>query len=138
MAPRPMSDHAFTQYLLEGKLMGGQCQECQALYAPPRAICPQCRGTTMAWVQLCGNGRLAAFTSIAVAPPTLQAEGHGRDNPYCTGVVTLDEGPRVVARIEGLNAHEPETVALGTPLAVRFGQRQSDADPQVVLTFAAV
>ena len=47
-----------------------------------------------------GAGRLVALTSISIGPPAMQMEGFNRNNPYCTGVVELDEGPRVVARIE--------------------------------------
>ena len=136
MAPRPMSDYAFGQFLQEEQLMGGQCADCRSLYVPPRAICPQCRGTAMAWMQMRGTGQLAAFTSIAIATPALQAEGYGRDKPYCTGVVALDEGPRVVARIEGLNARQPNGIRIGTPLEVRFLQRGTAENPQTLLAFA--
>ena len=115
--------------------MGGQCAACQALYAPPRAICPQCRGTDMTWVQMRGTGHLAAFTSIALPTPALAAAGYGRDRPYCTGVVGLDEGPRVVARIEGFDALKPQAIRLGTPLVARFHAGRMDEEPQAALAF---
>ena len=61
-----------------------------------------------------GTGKLAAFTSISIGPPAMQAEGYDRDNPYCTGVVRLDEGPRIVARIEGVDARNPDAIEIGT------------------------
>ena len=70
-----------------------------------------------------------------MATPALQAEGYGRDNPFCTGVVTLDEGPRVVARIEGLDTTRPEEIRLGTPLRVRFLRRGEGEEERAVLAF---
>ena len=133
--PPPISDDSFGRFLLEEKLMGSRCAGCGALHVPPRAICPECRGTRMAWEQVKGTGTLAAFTCIAMATPALQAEGYGRDNPFCTGVVALDEGPRVVARIEGLDTTRPEAIRLGTPLRVRFLRRGEGEEERGVLAF---
>ena len=133
--PPPMTDHSFGRFLLEEKLMGSRCGGCGALFVPPRAICPECRGTGMTWEQMRGTGTLTAFTCIAMATPALQAEGYGRDNPFCTGVVALDEGPRVVARIEGLDTTRPEEIRLGTPLRVRFLRRGEGEGERAVLAF---
>jgi len=138
VSSRPMSDHSFTQFLLEEKLMGARCMSCQTLYVPPRALCPQCHGSELAWIEMRGTGTLAAFTFIAIGTAALQAEGYGRDNPYCTGVVILDEGPRVVARIEGLDPQHSDQVKIGAPLKVRFLQRGTAAEPRAVLAFALV
>ncbi len=67
-----------------------------------------------------GAGRLAALTSISIGPPAMQEEGFNRKNPYCTGVVRLDEGPRVVARIEGVDARNPETIEIGIPVTAVY------------------
>ena len=135
MSSRPMSDHSFAQFLLEEKLMGARCTGCQTLYVPPRTLCPQCYRSEMAWVEMQGRGTLAAFTCIAIGTAALQAEGYGRENPYCTGVVILDEGPRVVARIEGLDPQQPDQIKIGAPLKVRFLQRGTAAEPRAVLAF---
>ena len=42
------------------------------------------------------------------------AEGYGRDNPYCSGVVELDEEPRLAGRIEGVDTTHPENIRIGT------------------------
>ena len=103
--------------------MGSRCAGCGTLHVPPRAICPECRGTDMAWEQVKGTGTLTAFTCITMVTPALQAEGYGRDNPFCTGVVALDEGPRVVARIEVAAAVEaPEAAAEEEPPAEEEGE----------------
>lgn len=110
---------SFYRFLGEGKLMGSRCRACGALYVPCRPICPACHGAEMDWREMSGRGKLVAFTSIEVAPSILAAEGYGRDRPYLVGIVELEEGPRVSARILGLDAKSPEHVAVGKPLRLR-------------------
>ena len=80
----------------------------------------------MEWVEMIGKGRLAAFTCIAIAPPFMIAQGYGRDHPYCSGVVELEEGGRVYARIEGLDVTKPETNWVGTPMRAKFLHREQE------------
>ncbi|MED5415594.1 MAG: OB-fold domain-containing protein, partial [Candidatus Latescibacterota bacterium] len=47
-------------------------------------------------------------------------------NPYCTGVVRLHEGPRIVARIDGVDACHPERIDIGLPLAIRLPYKRPD------------
>jgi len=123
MEERPFSDLSYVQYLNEEKLMGSRCKHCDALYTPPRSICIKCYKSDMEWVEMKGNGKLAAFTCIAVGPPRMIAEGYDRNNPYCVGVVELDEGTRVDARIEGVDPKKPETIKVGMALKVKFLHR---------------
>ena len=95
MSARVVNDHGYEAYLREDKLMGCRCQSCQALFVPPRTICTSCHGTDMFWEEVSGAGRLAAFTAIAIGPAFMAEEGYGRDNPYITGVVELDEGAKL-------------------------------------------
>ncbi len=132
MEDRPFSDISFDSFLNEEKLMGSRCNQCQALYVPPRPICTACRGSQMRWEQVSGKGRLAAFTCISIAPPAMIAEGYSRHNPYISGVVELDEGARVDARIEGIDPKKPEEIRIGTPLKAVFLHR---GDHRTVLAF---
>ena len=136
MEEKPMSDHTFEQFLNEDKLMGSRCTACDTLFVPPRAICPQCHRSEMEWVEMEGTGKLAAFTTISIGPPSMIEEGHDRNNPYCSGVVKLAEGPRVVGRIEGVDTLTPENIEIGTPLKVKFLHRGTDENPTTVLAFA--
>jgi len=88
----------------------------------------------MQWAEMSGKGHLAAFTCIAIGPPFMVEEGYDRNHPYCTGVIELDEGPRMVARIDGVDAQKPETIKIGTSLTMKFLQRT--ADQETVLAFA--
>ena len=138
MGERPVSDYWFEQYLREEKLMGSTCLRCGAVYVPPRPLCAECRNTEMRWTRMSGAGRLAAFTSISIGPPAMQDEGYDRDNPYCTGVVNLDEGPGIVARIEGVDARNPESIDIGVPVTAVYLHRGSGEDRTTQLAFRPV
>ena len=74
----------------------------------------------MEWVELKGNGKLAAFTAIAVGPSYTIEEGYGRNNPYLVGVVELEEGPKISGRVKGTDANKPQSIKVGTPLTIEF------------------
>ncbi|MBI4304375.1 MAG: Zn-ribbon domain-containing OB-fold protein [Chloroflexi bacterium] len=135
MADRPFSDISYGQYLNEEKLMGSKCKKCGAVYAPPRPLCRKCHSKEMEWVQMKGRGKLAAFTSIAVGPPYMIKEGYDRKHPYISGVVELEEGAKVDARIEGLDGTKPETIKVGTPMAVQYLHRGEGENMKTYLAF---
>ena len=117
---RPFSDISYEQFLNEEKLMGSRCKGCGTLFVPPRSLCVKCYSSDMEWVAMKGKGRLAAFTCITVAPPFMIAQGYDRKNPYVSGVVELEEGVKVDARIEGVDSNRPDDIKVGMPLSVRF------------------
>lgn len=135
MEARLFNDICYEQFLSEDKLMGSKCQQCGALYVPPRSICTKCYGSEMEWVEMKGKGRLAAFTCIAIGPPFMIKEGYDRKHPYVSGVVELEEGVRVVARIEGVDGSQPETIRIGTPLRVEFLRRKEGDNSTTFLAF---
>ena len=126
---------AFHRFLEQGKLMGSQCQRCDTLYTPPRPLCTQCHEQEMSLVELTGKGRIAGFTSIAIAPTFMIQQGFGRDNPYLTGVVQLAEGPSISGRLVGMDATRAEEVAIGTPVSAVFLEHVQDGQRRVMLAF---
>ena len=136
MEQRPFNDISFEQFLSEGKLMGSRCCKCNALFVPPRSICIKCYGMEMKWVQMKGIGKLAAFTCIAVGPPAMIKEGYNRKHPYVCGVVELEEGVKVVARIEGVDGAKPEAIKIGMPLQAEFIHKENDS--KTLLAFRPV
>jgi uncharacterized OB-fold protein len=134
---RPFTAASFNQYLAEHKLMGTRCPSCDRVYLPPRAICPECHGDALAWVELAGRGRLAAFTSIYVGPSAMIAEGYDRNNPYVSGIIETEEGAKISARILGVDAKHPDVVWIGTPLTVAFLDRDEGEQKSTVLAFTA-
>jgi uncharacterized OB-fold protein len=62
-------------------------------------------------------------------------EGYDRKHPYVTGVVELEEGVKVVARIDGVDGSKPETIEIGTPVQVQFLHRGEGGNPTTFLAF---
>ena len=137
MNDKPFSDMSYQQFLSEGKIIGSKCKKCGTLALPPRPICISCFSSEMEWVQFHGTGKLAGFTSIAVAPPCMAREGFGRNNPYVVGVVELDEGAKTVARIIGVDANKPEQIKVGMSLKAEFFGKGEGPDRHTSLSFRA-
>ena len=135
MEERPFSDISYKKFLNEEKLMGTRCKGCGTQYVPPRSICVDCYGSDMEWIEMNGRGRLAAFTCINIPPPFMIALGYNRKNPYCTGVVELEEGARVDARIEGVDCGKPEDINVGMPLKVKYLHRDEGEKRETYLAF---
>jgi scaffold protein (connect acetoacetyl-CoA thiolase and HMG-CoA synthase) len=135
MEPRPINDISFRHFLEEKRLMGSRCSHCSARFLPPRPICPHCRGFEMEWVEFESTGKLVAFTCIAVVPPAMAAEGYGRNNPYCSGVVQLGDNIRVDARIEGVDAKQPNQIRVGMLMKAKYVSRASNGKEMVYLAF---
>ena len=117
---RPFTAASFDQYIAESKLMASRCADCDTLNLPPRAICPNCHSENLAWTETRGKGKLAGFTVIYIAPTFMIEQGFGRNNPYVSGIVELDEGVKISARIIGVDATKPEEIKVGMPMTVDF------------------
>ena len=126
---------AFQRYLNERKLVGVACGACGSVYVPPRSVCSACPESRIELREMSGRGTLAGYTSIYVAPTAMVAQGYGRDNPYLTGIVTLEEGPRLPARLVGMDATQPESIAIGTALQADFLEQQEGEETRTVLVF---
>ncbi len=135
MEVRPFNDISYERFLSEDKLMGSKCRRCGVFSVPPRSICIKCYSSELEWVEMKGNGELAAFTCIAIGPPFMIKEGYDRKHPYVSGVVELEEGVKVVARIEGVDASKPEAIKIGTPLKVEFLHKGEAESPMTFLAF---
>ena len=135
MEARPFTDNSFQQYLDEEKLMGSKCKNCGAISIPPRPLCQKCYHAKMEWIPFKGTGKLAAFTVVFVGPPYMVKEGYDRKRPYISGVVELEEGGRVDARIEGMDATRPELIKVGTPLKVTYLHRGEGTEKKTFLAF---
>ena len=117
----------FYKRLLEDRqLTGIRCNTCGFLSPEARPMCPVCRSTDLAWHPFSGKAVLSTFTCISVVPDYWGQKGFGRNNPYCTGIVTLDEGPRISARITGVDGSNPQSIRTGTPLSLDL----EDLDPE--------
>ena len=135
MTERPFTPASFSQFLNEKKLMGSHCAHCNSDFLPPRAICPKCYSDQLEWVEFSGKAKLAAFTSIYIAPTAMIEAGYGRDNPYLAGVVELDEGPKISGQILGPDPRKPDEIEIGTLLMVEFVERGEGEAKKMALAF---
>ena len=131
----PVNDISYNRFLKEEKLMGSRCRRCNARFVPPRPLCTGCHLADMEWFEATGSGHLAAFTSINIVPPKMEAFGFGRSNPYVSGVVELEGGGRVDARIVGVDARQPETIRVGMRLKATFLHETAEGISHTSLAF---
>lgn len=126
---------AYQRFLSDKRLMGSRCEECGHISVPPKPICPKCQGTKMTLEEMKGKGRLASYTVINVAPPLMVEEGFNRNNPYCSGIVELEEGPKIMARILGVDVTKPEKIRLGMPLSATYIDAEHSGEKTTFLAF---
>ena len=79
-----------------------KCRQCQGLFVAPKYNCPQCSGTSFESVGVTGEGTLRTYTTIRVPPL-----GFEKQAPYTIGVVELQEGTNITARLVVQDGVEP-------------------------------
>ena len=134
MSDNPFTSTTYNEFLSEHKLMGTRCRADGHVFLPPRALCPESHDD-MEWVELSGQGKLAGFTIIYIAPSAMIAAGFDRKNPYCVGVVRLAEGPAISAQILGVDVKNPEQIKIGMPLKATFVERGEGDAKKTFLAF---
>ena len=135
MTAIPFNFHGYQSHLQDHRLMAARCQDCQAVFLPPRPLCTSCFKDEMEWIELKGKGTPAAFTVVHIAPTAMLNAGYGRENPYCSGIVHLEEGPMISAQILNVDVDKPESIQIGTPLQVVFIEREEGESTTVYLAF---
>jgi uncharacterized protein len=100
-----------------GELRLQRCETCDAFYFPPRPFCPRCLSDRVEWRPVSGRGALHTYL-INHRP----APGFEDDAPYAIAVVQLEEGPRMMSNIVGVE-NTPENLVLDMPLEVTFEER---------------
>jgi uncharacterized OB-fold protein len=112
-APSPNPETAeFWSATAEGKLLLKQCASCSTYLWFPKSICPNCRSTETRWVQAAGTGVVYSYTV------SRRGEGPYREvAPYVLAYVELDEGPRLITNIVGVDV---DSVRIGDRVRVAF------------------
>ncbi len=135
MTENQFTGAAFTKFLGQHKLMGTRTRSTGQVFVPPRPIDPGTHSDEMEWVELSGKGKLLAFTLVYIAPSAMVAAGYDRKNPYCAGIVQLDEGPKISAQVLGVDVAHPEQIKIGTPLRAAFVERGEGDAKRTYLAF---
>ena len=94
MSDSTITLQSFFEQARQGKLIGIKCGGCGALAIPPRELCPECGRRQWSPVPLSGDGEIASFTVIRIAP-----RGHLGDAPYAIAAVRLVEGVSLLGRV---------------------------------------
>lgn len=106
--------------LRAGRFAIQRCTACAQAIFPPRRLCPHCGELRLDWFEPGGLGTVHAVTVVA--------RGADQGGPYNVVLVDLDEGPRLMSRIDGL---DPDAVRIG--LRVQAAVADTAAGP--VLAF---
>lgn len=78
--------------LAQGRLLLQRATGSGATFFPPRMIEPGTGETEIEWIEASGLGTVYSVTMVNQKPPA---------PPYNVVLVDLDEGPRVMSRVEG-------------------------------------
>jgi len=100
---------AYFAFLREGKFMIQRCGHCARHVFYPRALCPHCGASEPGWVPAQGSGTVYASSVVRKKPED------GGD--YNVALVDLDEGVRMMSRIDGI---APDEVQIGMRVVARI------------------
>jgi len=133
-----MNSKDFFKALEAEQLIGSHCQDCGFTATPQRQICPKCLGINTEIVTLSGGGKLAAFTIIHVPSLMMAQAGYHAKNPYCVGVIELDEGAKISAQIIDVDVNQPEKIKIGTKMHMTLVVRGEGENASTYLAFKPV
>ncbi|PYC48422.1 hypothetical protein DI396_05440 [Litorivita pollutaquae] len=114
--PLPVIDHDSAPYweaAREGRLDIPLCGDCGKHHFYPRAICPHCHSDNLKFDTVSGRGEVHTFT-IARRPA---GPAFADDVPYVVALIELEEGPRMMSRVQ---TDDPEAVKIGAKVEVTF------------------
>ena len=110
-------------------LGGSKCTNCNTVYFPPRAVCPECTHhrqslEKMEPFQLSGEGEVLSY-SIVHEP----AEGFEMQVPYALALVRTKEGPVLTGQVVDI---ETERVRIGLKVHATFRKLREEGKAGVI------
>jgi uncharacterized protein len=109
--PTPETQH-FWDGTARGELLLQRCRDCKTIYFPPQPFCPSCSSDDVEVVRASGRGSLSSYVINQRAAPGFEA-------PYVIAVVELEEGPRLLTNLVGVEP-DPQLLPLDLPLEAVF------------------
>ena len=125
---RPIVDGLFTDGPDGPRLLAARCTACGKPHFPRGPVCPYCGEASCVDAAVGPDARLCLYTAVLTRPP-----GYRGDVPYGFGVVELDGGLRVIAR---LTESRLERLRPGLPLRLVVEPLFTDDDGRSVLSYA--
>jgi len=114
-------DEAYRSRLKQGVFALPKCNNCNELHFFPRVVCPHCGEFELEWQTVSGKGEVYSTTTIRRKPE--------RGGNYNVCLVTLEEGPRMMSRVEGVDS---ELVKIGDKVSASINN--DDDEPYVIFT----
>ncbi|MBR1146186.1 Zn-ribbon domain-containing OB-fold protein [Bradyrhizobium sp. AUGA SZCCT0431] len=112
-SPTPETSH-FWEGTRIGLLRLQKCDDCSHVYFPPRPVCRKCGCSNVSIVEACGKAILASYVISHLPVP-------GFESPYVVAIVELEEGPRMLTNLIGVDA-SPTSMELGMDLEVVYSR----------------
>jgi len=111
----PGPDSTYSSFLKKQVFALPKCLDCGEFHFFPRVVCPHCGGFNLEWKPLSGKGEVYSTTTIR-----RKAE---RGGDYNVSLITLEEGPRLMSRIEST---EPELIQIGAPVTASINSETDE------------
>jgi uncharacterized OB-fold protein len=124
LLPSPVGPNAeLYAFWAQGELRLQRCAGCQAWRHPPRYRCAACGSADVTWDLASGRGRVFSWTI------THRAVDPAFEPPYAIVVVELEEGPRLVGSLAGIQL---PALRLDLPVVVEL---EKASDTIALVTF---
>ncbi|GGM16009.1 hypothetical protein GCM10011534_42440 [Pseudooceanicola nanhaiensis] len=117
----PKPDVEYAEHLRAGRFMIQRSRSSGRFVFHPRVAEPVTGARDLEWVEVSGKGTVYAVTVVGQRPPA---------EPYNVAIVELDEGVRMMTRVDGIASAE---VRIGMPVTAVIRAEGEDV-PHVVFT----
>ena len=104
----------YRQFLTEGRFMMQRCRTSGRWVFYPRVAEPASGSADLEWQPVSGRGCVYAVTIVRPRPP---------EEPYCLALIDLEEGPRMMSRVEGMDS---EAVRIGMSVRALIATREGE------------
>jgi uncharacterized OB-fold protein len=115
-------EQEYFEHLAQGRFMLQRSRVNGKYFFYPRVAEPMTGARDLEWVEASGRGTVYATTVVRTKPPLM---------PYNVALVDLEEGPRIMSRVEGI---APDEVRIGMKVRARIGKQ----DEREILLFDVV
>jgi uncharacterized OB-fold protein len=112
----------FYDFCKNRELRFQRCSKCGQWRHTPRPMCGECHSLQWSWERVSGKGKVYTWT-VTFQPLYKQFKD---DVPYAGVIVELDEGPRMVSWVTGI---DPMQLKLNLPVEVWF----DDVTPEITI-----
>lgn len=120
-------DAEYARLLAAGRFEVQCCGACARYVFPPRTLCPHCGSGELAFGPVSGLATVYSTTVVR----RRDAEG----GPYNLALVDLDEGVRLMSRVEGV---APQEVRIGARVRSRIAPADAGTDTPPLVVFDPV